>query len=90
MIEAKVEKGTGGGDTFAHARNFLDCVRSRKTPSCDVEFGHRCTTAAILGNLAHRTRSLLEWDAKAERFTNSQAANKLLSYEYRAPYRLPV
>ena len=27
-----------------HARNFLDCVKSRKTPTCDVEYGHRCTT----------------------------------------------
>src|SRR5947209_13946880 len=45
--------------------------------------------AAIIGNLAHRTRALLEWDAKAERFTNSEAANKLLSYEYRAPYKFP-
>ena len=35
-------------------------------------------------------RSYLEWDAKAERFTNNEAANKLLSYEYRKPYKLPV
>jgi predicted dehydrogenase len=73
-----------------HARNFLDCVKSRKTPSCDVEYGHRCTTAALIGNIAHRTRSFLEWDAKAERFTNSTAANKYLSYEYREPYKFPV
>ena len=72
-----------------HARNFLDCVKSRKMPSCDVEYGHRCTTAAIIGNLAHRTRSFLEWDAKAERFTNSPAANKMLSYDYREPYKFP-
>jgi predicted dehydrogenase len=72
-----------------HARNFLDCVKSRKTPSCDVEYGHRCTTAAIIGNLSHRTRTFLEWDAKAERFTNSPAANKMLSYEYREPYKFP-
>ena len=32
----------------------------------------------------------LTWDAKAERFTNSTAANKLLSYEYRRPYKLPT
>ena len=72
-----------------HARNFLDCVKSRKAPTCDVEYGHRCTTAALIGNLAHRTRSFLEWDEKAERFTNSAAANKLLSYEYRKPYEFP-
>jgi predicted dehydrogenase len=73
-----------------HARNFLDCVKSRETPSCDVEYGHRCTTAALVGNIAHKQRALLEWDAKAERFTNSDAANKLLTYEYRAPYEFPA
>jgi predicted dehydrogenase len=72
-----------------HARNFLDCVRSRKQPSCDVELGHRATTAPLIANIAHRTKTHLQWDAKAERFTNSEAANKLLSYEYRKPYALP-
>ena len=75
--------------TPLHARNFLDCVKSRKECNCDIESGHRATTAAIIGNIAHKTKSLLEWDGKAERFTNSEAANKLLSYEYRKPYKLP-
>jgi predicted dehydrogenase len=73
-----------------HARNFLDCVKSRKTPSCDIEYGHRCTSAALIANLAHRTRSFLEWDAGMERFTNNEAANKRLGYEYRTPHKFPV
>lgn len=71
-----------------HARNFLDSVKSRKTPSCSVEFGHRVTTAALVANIALRTKSSLEWNAATERFANNEAANKLLSYEYRQPYRL--
>ncbi|MFN4257845.1 MAG: Gfo/Idh/MocA family protein [Gemmataceae bacterium] len=71
-----------------HARNFLDCVRSRAKPSCDIEFGHRATTAPLIANIAHRTRALLEWDAKTERFTNHDKANEMLSYEYRSPYQL--
>lgn len=72
-----------------HTRNFLDCIRSRKMPSCDIEFGHRCTTAALIGNIAHQTRAVLDWDAGAERFTNNAEANKRLSYQYRSPYQLP-
>ena len=67
---------------------FLDCIRSRQTCSCDIEVGHRDTTAALIGNIAHKTKSFLEWDAKAERFTNKAEANRLLSYEYRAPYKV--
>ncbi|HEY1189727.1 MAG TPA: Gfo/Idh/MocA family oxidoreductase [Gemmata sp.] len=88
QIEAK--KVDGAIRDADHARNFLDCVKSRKTPTCDVERGHRCTTAALIANIAHRTKSYLEWDAKAERFTNNEAANKLLSYEYRKPLKFPT
>lgn len=88
QIEAKVVSGKILDAD--HARNFIDCVKSRKTPTCDVEYGHRCTSAALIANIAHRTKTYLEWDAKAERFTNSEAANKLLSYEYRKPYTFPT
>jgi predicted dehydrogenase len=82
----KPRKGTGSADTDRHARNFLDCVKSRKACHCDIEVGHRDTSAALIANIAHKTKKYLEWDAKAERFTNSTAANKLLRYEYRKPY----
>ena len=87
MIKQRQEKGSA--PTNLHARNFLDCVRSRATCNCDIEVGHRDTSAALIGNIAHKTRTLLEWDGKAERFTNHSEANRYLSYEYRAPYKLP-
>lgn len=74
--------------TLMHVRNFLDCVKSREKPNCDVETGHRSTTATILGNIAHRTETHLKWDRGGERFTNSEAANRLLHYAYRAPWKL--
>jgi predicted dehydrogenase len=81
---------TGGrADTADHARNFLDCVRSRAACACDIETGHRSTSATLLANAAHRTKSYLEWDREAERFTNSEPANALLTYRYRPPYALP-
>ena len=42
----------------------------------------------LIANIAHRTRTFLEWDAKKERFTNSDAANKLLAHKYRDGYEL--
>lgn len=78
----------GSSDTAFHTRNFLDCVKSRAKCNCDVLDGHRTTAATLIANISLRTRSYLEWDGKAERFTNNAAANKLLHYTYRAPYRL--
>ncbi|MGH9723347.1 MAG: Gfo/Idh/MocA family protein [Bryobacteraceae bacterium] len=85
-IEAKA--GKGSADTAFHARNFLDCIKSRARCNCDIETGHRSTSATLLANIALKTRSFLEWDGKAERFTNSDAANRMLQYRYRAPYKL--
>lgn len=75
--------------TPLHARNFLDCVRSRKPCNCDIETGHRSTTATLVADIALKTQTHLQWDRKTERFTNSEAANRLLSYHYRAPHKLP-
>jgi predicted dehydrogenase len=87
LIEPRT--GTGPTDTADHVRNFLDCVRSRAACNCDVETGHRSTSATLLGNVAHATRAHLEWDRSAERFTNHDEANKRLRYRYRPPYKLP-
>jgi predicted dehydrogenase len=88
MIAA--QKGSGNAPTGLHARNFLDCVKSRQKPNCDVEVGHRSTSAPLIGNIAHKLRAFLEWDGKAERFTNCEAANGLLRYGYRSPYVFPA
>jgi predicted dehydrogenase len=77
-----------GDLTHQHIRNFLDCVKSRKQCNCDLETGHRSTTFAHLANLALATRTRLEWDAKTERITNHDAANRLFDYDYRAPWKL--
>jgi predicted dehydrogenase len=88
-ISAQKNRGTSTADTAPHARNFLDCVKSRAKCNCDVEIGHRSTSATLLANIAFKTHSVLDWDSKAERFPHAPEANKLLSYQYRAPYKLP-
>ncbi len=43
-----------GDGTVDHMQNFLDCVRSRKTPNDDVKSAVAAARAAHLGNLAYR------------------------------------
>jgi len=74
--------------TANHIRNFLECIKSRKVPNASPETGHRSTSMAHLATIAMITRERLLWDKDKEVFTNSEAANKLLSYEYRKPYKL--
>ena len=81
-------KVDGRLETTPHAKNFIDCVKSRAKCNCDILTGHISTSNTHLGHIALRTESYLKWDGKAERFTNSATANGLLSYKYRPPYKL--
>jgi predicted dehydrogenase len=69
-------------------RNFLDCVKSRKQPFSTLEEGHRSTSLAHMATISMMVKQRLLWDPVKEEFTNSAEANKLLSYEYRKPYKL--
>ena len=40
-----------------HMANFVDCVRSRKTPNAPVEVGYRTAVAAHMANLAYRQKA---------------------------------
>ncbi len=86
--KSEVVKSSDGDLDRLAARDFLDCVKSRKRPNADIEEGHRSTTFAHLANIALATRQRLEWDPEAERFTNCEQANQLLHYEYRRPWSL--
>lgn len=85
----KVEVPAGENDmTVDHARNFLDCIKSRATPNADVEIGHRSTTCSLIANISYAVGARLDWDPVKERFTNNEAANNFLHYEYRKPWTL--
>jgi predicted dehydrogenase len=85
-MEPRAKKGKA--ETADHARNFLDCVKNRQPTNCPVEVGHRSTSATLLAKIALRRGRYLTWDAKNERVANDEEANRLLSYEYRSPWRL--
>jgi predicted dehydrogenase len=80
--------GSDGDMTAQHARNFLDCMKSRAKPNADVEDGHRSTTMSLLAKISWLTRIRLEWDPEREQITNSEEANSMLHYEYRKPWKL--
>lgn len=82
------EEGSNHALTVMHARNFLDCMRTREKPSADIEIGHRSTSMSLMANISLALGQRLDWDAENERFTNSEKANEMLHYEYRKPWTL--
>jgi len=71
---------------FSHVRNWLDCIRLRKRPNCDIEIGSHSTIDAILGNIAYWLNRPLKWDPVKYEFINDDEANRLRSRAYRQPW----
>jgi predicted dehydrogenase len=78
--------GSSAEQYRAHARDFLDCIKSRKTPISDVASGHRVAAACHLANLSLRLGRSLRWDAKAETIRDDAEAVKHLTRAYRSPW----
>jgi len=51
--------------TTAHARNFLDCIKSRKRPVSDIEIGFHVTLPCLIALLAIQQGRSFAWDGKA-------------------------
>jgi predicted dehydrogenase len=70
-----------------HHANWLDCVRTRKTPLAPAEIAHRSCSTCLLHHIAMKAKGRhLHWDPVKERFQNDDEANALLSRPQRAPY----
>lgn len=71
-----------------HGQDWLDCIRSRKLPICDVEIGCRSVTVCHLGNLAYWNHRRLKWDPKNEKFIGDAEANTWLDRAKRGPWKI--
>ncbi|MHC4908253.1 MAG: gfo/Idh/MocA family oxidoreductase, partial [Planctomycetota bacterium] len=71
-----------------HRDNFLECVRSPRTPIAPFEHAHRSISIAHLGNISMQVGRPLQWDPAAERIVGDEGADRLLDRAMRAPWRL--
>ncbi|HEX4609527.1 MAG TPA: Gfo/Idh/MocA family oxidoreductase [Urbifossiella sp.] len=78
--------GDAGAQYLAHARNFLECIRSRQTPVSDLASAHRVAVACHLGNIATRLGRSVRWDATGKTIPGDADAAAALTRPYRAPW----
>lgn len=69
-----------------HTRNFLDSIKSRELPICDVEIGHRSATVCHLGNITARLGRGVKWDPEQEKMIDDNEAQTMVDRPYRAPW----
>ncbi|MFO7936534.1 MAG: hypothetical protein R6V06_02885 [Kiritimatiellia bacterium] len=70
-------------------KDFLDCVRTRREPSCSIENGYQSTTTVKLAMIAYETSSVVQWDPVQEQIIGNPQAAALLKRNYRKPWIHP-
>ena len=65
-IEKKSERGFGWA-TDLHVQNFLDCVRTRKTPNAPMKLAFQAALVVQMANLSLKSGRRMRWNAAANR-----------------------
>ena len=55
--------------SIAHLQNWLDCIRSRKTPSAPIRAGHAAARTSHITNAALRSGKPARWNASSGQIT---------------------
>ena len=71
-----------------HYQDFINAIKNRKAPICDVEVGHRTATVCNIGNIAYALGRPLEWDPGKEKFKRDGEANKLLKRKMKKEWKV--
>lgn len=87
----QTEVVTGHSDELGqHQRNFIDCLKSRKTPNAGILTGHRASVPGELANISYRVGRKLRWDVENDRILGDREANAMCDPNYRKPWVLPT
>jgi hypothetical protein len=94
IVEAKDNPGAlRVPENQPHLENWVSCIKTRQKCNADIEYGQRASTLCYLVNIARevgRVGEPLAWDPAAERFTNCDEGNALLSRPRRKGFELPT
>jgi predicted dehydrogenase len=88
LEDVPIQKGTGKGLDL-HVANFLDCIKTRQKPNCDIEIGAHIARFSQMGNIAYKLGRRVDWDDQKQEFKNDPEANAMAKAEYRTPWSLP-
>lgn len=71
-----------------HRQDWVECIKSRRRPICDVAIGASSVTVCHLANIAYWTRRRIKWDPIKRDIVGDDEARRWLDRPKRAPWRL--
>ena len=74
------------GRALNHVRDFLDCVRSRRSPVANPDIMYQSMLICLAADICGQLRRNLKLDLRTAEFAGDAEANRLRSRAMRAPY----
>jgi predicted dehydrogenase len=71
-----------------HYTDWLDAIRKRSKPICDVEIGYSTVVTCHLGNIAYKVKRPLKFDQKTQTIKDDPEATRLMSRTMRTPWHI--
>ncbi|MHC4177773.1 MAG: Gfo/Idh/MocA family protein, partial [Planctomycetota bacterium] len=73
-----------------HEREWLDCIKTRRQPSCSVFYHTKIDVPIVLGNLSYKLGRSIRFDPASEKIVGDAEAAKAAVPEYRHPWKFPA
>lgn len=88
-----LQRPLGPGDVHlyrspGHGADWLEAIRTRRRPICDVEIGARSVTICHLGNIAYWLGRPLRWNPDTWQIEGDAEAARWIDRPKRSPWRL--
>lgn len=86
-VEPSTTSLQGYGEDGFHMKNFVECMKTRKTPASDVVSHNRMLNVCHAINVAMRLNRTVTYDPKTETFGDDVLANSFVEREQRKGYQ---
>jgi hypothetical protein len=65
--EPEIFVRSSGDGSVSHLQNWIDCIRSRRTPNASIRVGHQAARTSHIANAALRAGRAVRWNDKTGR-----------------------
>jgi len=74
--------------TVSHEQDWANACKAGRQPSASFDYSGPLTEMVLLGNVAKKMRTRLDWDGPNMKVTNIAEANQYVCREYRQGWTL--